>query len=218
MVQDITGIVVCYNTKGFMEIAYNSIRKFYPNLPIMIINGSDLESSCTPYLYSISSKITKIVTIGYNIGHGRGLDYGIKKVKTKYALLFDSDIRMLKPPINNMLKLMKKGSFGVGSVMKIGYDGNNCGKSLHHKDEGCLSYLHPFFQIINVSNYKKYHRYVHHGAPCYLTMIDIHKRKLSKKILINFPVHDFVEHYNRGTRNYRRSKGMSQIPGGWELE
>lgn len=219
MVQDITGITVCYNTKGFMEIAYNSIRKYHPNMPILIINGSDLNNSCTLYLYSIMSDKTEIVMLGYNIGHGRGLDFGINRVKTKYAMLFDSDIKMLKSPVRQMLRLMRKDTFGVGSISRIGFDGNDCGKMPRHEIEGCLLYLHPFFQIINVANYKKYHRYVHHGAPCYLTMIDIHKRELSDKILIDFPgLGNDIKHYVRGTRNYRKSKGMEQIVGQWEYE
>ncbi|MHA1360648.1 MAG: glycosyltransferase [Candidatus Helarchaeota archaeon] len=219
MVQDITGITVCYNTKGFMEIAYNSIRKFHPDMPILIINGSDLNNPCTLYLYSIMSKNTEIVMMGYNIGHGRGLDFGINRVKTKYAMLFDTDIKMLKSPVNEMLGLMDDNSFGVGKIIKIGYDGIDCGKRSYHKTEGCLLYLHPFFQIINIANYKKYHRYVHHGAPCYLTMIDIHKKKLSKKILKEFPnLKSYIKHYSKGTRNYRRSVGLKQIVGQWEVK
>lgn len=219
MVQNITGISVCYNTKGFMKQSYDSIRKFHPNMPILIINGSDPNNSCTLYLFSIMSKKTTIFMPGYNIGHGMGLNLGINRIKTKYAMLFDSDILMLASPVRKMLKKMKNDSFGVGSISKIGFDGVDCGKKPHHKIEGCLSYLHPFFQIINVTNYKKYHRYVHHGAPCYLTMIDIHRKGLSGKILKNFSsLQNYVRHYNRGTRNYRRSRGMEQIVGQWEKE
>ena len=155
MVQNITGITVCYNTKDFMKAAYDSIRKFHPDMPIVVVNGSDLNDPCTLYLSSIRSNNTKVMAMGRNIGHGRGLDYGIRRVNTKYAMLFDTDIEMLKSPVKQMLNKMEDDSFGIGSVSKIGYDGNNCGKSKGHKIKGCLSYLHPFFQIINVANYLK---------------------------------------------------------------
>jgi len=126
---------------------------------------------------------------------------------------------MSRSPVRQILRLMKEDTFGVGSVSRIGFDGNDCGRMPHHETEGCLLYLHPFFQIINVANYKKYHRYVHHGAPCYLTMIDIHKKKLSDRILIDFPkMKDYIKHYVSGTRNYRRLRGMKQIAGQWETE
>jgi len=219
MVQDITGITVCYNTKDLMKAAYDSIRKSHPDMPIVIVNGSDINDPCTLYLYSIRSNRTKVMAMGYNIGHGRGLDFGIRRISTKYAMLFDTDIEMLKSPVKQMLKKMREDTFGIGGIGKIGYDGNDCGRMPRHEKEGCLSYLHPHFQIINVNNYKKYHRYVHHGAPCYLTMIDIHKRGLSDKILIEFPdLKRYIKHYTRGTRNYRKSRGMPQIVGQWEFE
>jgi len=217
MGQNITGITVCSNTKDLIERAYTSVRKFHPEMPIIIIDGSSPKDPCADYVKSLISNLTTVVSLGYNIGHGKGMCMGIEKAKTKYALIFDSDIKMLKSPAKKMLKLMEEDTFGVGRIIKIGYDGIDCGKRQHHKTEGCVLYLHPFFHIINVENYKKYHRYVHHGAPCYLTMIEIHKKNLAEKILKEFPdLFSYIEHYSKGTRNYRKSIGMKSIEGKWE--
>jgi len=209
--QDITGITVCYNTKDLIERAYNSVRKFHPQMPIIIIDGSNPKDPCADYVKSLVSNLTTVVSLGYNIGHGRGMCMGIEKAKTKYALIFDSDIEILKSPVDQMLTMMEKDAFGVGGMSKIGFDGVNYGKRPQHRKTDCVLYLHPFFQLININNYKKYHRYVHHGAPCYLTMIDIHKRGLSQKILIEFPdLGTYVKHYHRGTRK------ITAIKGNWE--
>jgi len=217
--KDITGITICYNTKELIERAYNSVRRFHPDMPIIIIDGSDRNNPCFRYVQGLKSDNTKVLSLGYNIGHGRGMHLGITKAKTIYALVFDSDIEMIKSPIPQMQNMMKEDMFGVGSIGNIGFDGYDYGKKPYHKKEGSVSYLHPVFQLININNYKKYHPYVHHGAPCYLTMIDIHKRNLSDKVLVNFPnLELFVRHYNRGTRNERKSHKLREIEGGWDYK
>ncbi len=217
MAKDVTGITVCCNTKGLIERAYNSVRRFHPEMPIIIINGSDPKSPCTAYMQNLCSEKTEIISAGRNVGHGKGMCIGIDRVKTKYALIFDSDIEMLKSPVSQMLGMMEDDTFGVGSVCKTGFDGFGYGKRSQHKKEGWILYLHPHFQLINICNYRKYHRYVHHGAPCYLTMLDIHKKGLSEKILKEFPrLKNFIKHYHRGTRNERTKHGLSEIEGGWQ--
>lgn len=219
MVKDVTGITVCYNTKDPMKRAYESIRKFYPNMPIIIINGSDANDPCTHYVKSLISDLTTVISLGRNISHGRGMHMGISQAKTKYALIFDSDIEMLKSPISQMLMMMEDDTFGVGLIAKTGFDGYDYGKKPQHKKTGYMLYLHPYFQLINISNYKNFHRYVHHGAPCYLTMLDIYKKGLSEKILKEFfGLNDFIRHRFRGTRRERADRGLSEIEGNWEYK
>lgn len=206
MIKEITGIVVCHNTKDLMRRTYTSVRKFHPHMLIIIVDGSDPEDPCASYVKSLASDKTKVISLGYNIRHGRGMCMGINKVKTKYALIFDSDIKMLESPVDRMLEMMEKDTFGVGIVSRTGFDGRGCGLSSDHKRTGCISYLHPYFHLINIENYKKFHSYVSHGAPCIVTMIDIHKKGLSKKILKHFPQLNkiFVKHYSMGTRKIVR--------------
>jgi len=226
MAQEVTGITVCYNTKDLIERAYNSVRKFHPDMPIIIIDGSDPKNPCASYVKSLVSDKTKVISLGYNIGHGRGLCMGINQAKTKYALIFDSDIEMLKSPVSQMLGMMEKDTYGVGYNEKAGFDGFVYGIHRHHAQEGWMFYLHAFFQLINIANYKKFHPYVHHGAPCYLAMLDIHKRGLSNKILKEFPglghskgaSREYIRHELNGTRGLRQRKGLAPIEGGWEFK
>jgi len=216
MAQDITGITVCFNTKDLIERAYNSVRKFHPDMPIIVIDGSDVRDPCTSYVQNLQSEKTAIISLGYNTSHGRGMCMGIDQTKTKYAMIFDSDIEMLKSPVNQMLAMMEEDTFGIGQIVKTGFDGINYGLNPHHKKTGYMLYLHPHFQLINISNYKIFHPYVHHGAPCYLTMLDVHKKGLSEKILKDFPeLGTFVKHYHRGTRNiikaYRNAGKERQV-------
>jgi len=231
--RNITGITVCCNTKNLMKRAYESVRRSHPDMPIIIIDGSDPENPCASYVKSLSSKITTTVSLGHNIGHGKGLCMGIDQAKTKYALIFDSDIEMLKSPVNRMLEMMEEDTFGIGYIEKTGFDGFEYGSHAAHKNQSWMPYLHPYFQLINIENYRKFHPYVHHGAPCFLTMRDIYNRGLSNIIIKEFPglghssgkgwnwegrPRKYIRHDTRGTRDERLSRNLGEIKGPWEYK
>jgi hypothetical protein len=190
----ITGITVCWNTKGLMERAYNSIRKFYPEMPVIIIDGSDAKDPCATYVRGLASDKTTVISLGYNIGHGKGMCMGIDKAKTPYALIFDSDIVLVADCLSTMMEKMRADSFGVGEVFPFA---DHCMKQ---ESVSAIPYLHPRFQLIDIRNYKRFRPYIHHGAPCLATMIDIYQRELSAQVLIDFPVDKYVRHTGRGTR------------------
>ena len=225
---DITGITVVYNTKDLLQRAYKSVRKFHRTMPIIIIDGSD-DKDCAEYVRSLSSDYTVVIQPGYNIGHGKGMDMGIRMVRTRYAMLFDTDIVMLKSPVAEMISMMKDDSFGIGWVTEIGKDGFDFGTFRTHKTP--VKYLHPYFHIIDVINYSKYMPYCHHGAPCYKTAIDIHIRNQSDR-LIQFPgltghtsgkganwvgkPNEWIQHDFGGTRRSNKRSNKLEIPGKWE--
>jgi len=231
----ITGITVCQNTKDFMERAYTSVRKFHPNMPIIIIDGSDKKDPCAAYVKSLASPLTTVCSLGCNIGHGKGMCMGIDKARTPYALIFDSDIEMLKSPVDGMMAMVEADTFGVGYTELTASDGFEWGAradsgEVHDKGEP-MKMLHPYFQLLSIANYRKYHPYVHHGSPCYLTALDIHKRGLTDKIIKEFPglghssgkgwvwegkPREYIRHDTAGTRNARLKKGQGEIEGNWE--
>ena len=213
----ITGITVCQNTRELVERSYNSIRKFHPEIPIIIIDGSNVNDPCAAYVRGLASDVTIVVSLGYNIGHGRGMCMGIEKAKTPYALMFDSDIEMLKPCLPEMLAMMEEDTFGVGDIDEKS-NLNPYVYGTHSPAEGFVRYLHPYFQLMNIENYKKYYPYVHHGGPCCWTMLDIHNQGLSGKILKQFPaMKEFVKHDFMGTRKTRMAKKLPEIEGKWEV-
>jgi glycosyltransferase involved in cell wall biosynthesis len=227
-----TGLCVSYNTKDLLKRAIESILKFHPSLPILIIDGSDKDNPCYQYVQSIKSNQIQVIQLGVNIGHGKGMDLGIRRIQTQYALIFDTDIVMLKSPLSEMLRLMERDSFGCGWVTEIGTDGYDYGTFPHQKKDGPVKYLHPYFQLVDVKNYKKYYPYVQHGAPCYKTMIDIKRRGLSNKILKHFTgltghtngkganwvgtPSEYIQHDFGGTRMANKAAGKKEIIGVWD--
>lgn len=232
--KNVIGITVCWNTDWLIERSIKSIRKFHPELNIFVVDGSDEENDCYKYLNSIQDNFLRVWHVGKNIGHGRGMDAAIRQVKFPYVLFFDSDIEMIKSPLSGMLALMEKDTYGVGYFERVGYDGFDYGAHRSHQRQSPVKYLHPYFQLVQVSEYKKFKPYIHHGAPCVSAMLDIHKRGLSDKILKEFPglghtagnglswkpcagefiIHD-VSAFG-GTGKMRREMGLEHIEGAWE--
>ncbi len=226
----ITGITVCYNSKDFIERAYTSMRKFHPDMPIIIIDGSDAADKCAHYTKTLKSALTTVVSLGYNVGHGKGMCMGIDAARTPYALMFDSDIEMLKSPVDAMLEMMEPGTYGVGYTEKTAFDGHEYGARAQHKGQESMKMLHPYFQLLSIANYRKFHPYVHHGAPCYLAARDIHDQGLTDNIIKEFPglghssgkgfvwtgqEREFIRHDAAGTRHIRSRAGLNEIEGNW---
>jgi hypothetical protein len=231
---NIIGITVCWNTRDLIERSISSIRQFHPYMNLYVVDGSNKGNECYSYLDAISGRHTKVWHTGWNIGHGRGMHQAICKVNMPYVLFFDSDIEMVKSPLQGMLDMMDIGIFGVGYTERVGYDGFDYGVHPHHKKQTPVKYLHPYFQLVQTNEYKKYKPYIHHGAPCISTMMDIHRRGLSDIVIKEFPglghtsgqglswnpcageyiIHD-VEGFG-GTGKMRRILGLPHIEGEWE--
>lgn len=231
-INDVTGIVVTHNTKELIRRALESIRKYYHRLRIIVIDGSDYNDPCRNYLMGIADELTEVIFCDENIGHGRGMDLGIEICTTPLALIFDSDIEMLRPPIEEMVAMIETETYGVGYFEKTAYDGYEYGAKKEHQGKPFMMMLHPFFHLLQISQYYKYHPYVHHGAPCYKAALDIHLKGMEKKVYKVFPnlghtsgkgwCWDAIEpvwirHDTAGTRKARRKNGKPEIEQGWEM-
>jgi hypothetical protein len=226
-----TGIVVVYNTKEIFQRAYESIRQHLPALPLIIVDGSEVKNPCAEYVNSLRSPLNTVYQLGYNIGHGRGMHYGLTRCTTKTALLFDSDIVMLKNPITEMASLLGCFTYGVGWVYAIGRDGFDYGTPARGHITP-IPYLHPYFMLLNMRQYFNFAPFVHHGAPCYKAMIDIFDRGLSKELVVPFSgltghtsgqganwtgkPNEYIRHDFGGTRKANKMVGKNEIIGRWE--
>jgi len=200
-------------------------------MQIIIIDGSDPDDPCRKYAASLASAVTTVGLAQGNIGHGRGMDAAIRMCKTRFALIFDSDIVMRKSPVQAMLEMMDPDTYAVGYMEKTGLDGYEYGAKPQHKRQDHMWMMHPFFHLLQIQNYFKFHPYVHHGAPCFKAALDIHNQGLTDKVLKRFPglghTHgkgwcwtsvpgEWILHDTAGTRKDRVRRGKQEIEQGWE--
>ena len=235
--ENVTGICVTYKYRDLIERAYDSIRIFHPDMKIIIVDGSnanDRTHNCYEYLDSIVCEKTKIYHMNYNVGHGRGLHYGIKKVNTPFVLTFDSDIIMTKSPLKEMLSMFEPDTYGVGYCEKTDLWGFDYGAIPSHMSKGWMKYLHPYFCLIQIKEYYKYDSMIHHGAPAVKAMLSIYKKGISDKVIKEFPglghssgkgfswtsaPREFIQHDVGGfggTGRRRIQEGLPHIEGSWE--
>lgn len=196
----LTAITIVHNTKALLQTAIGSYRQWHDHR-IVVINGSDPGSECDLYVkQEIKSQFKGVYThnIGHNIGHGPGMHYALERITTPYALIFDSDVRVVSPrAVDDMLfmahKITQCGDrlYGIGEICHADENGRNA--------ERGIRYLHPYFVLINVREYFNWPAFVHHGAPCYKAMNALHKAGKSD-MLVEYNVRESVQHEWKGTR------------------
>ena len=233
-IPSISALTVCFETANLLFTAYETFRAFNPDMPLTIVDGSAPGSDCYKYVEKLTARDRKVAAmqVGYNIGHGHGMHYGIHKAETDLILIFDSDVEFLKNPVPEMLELISPNRYGVGWVYEIGPDGYDYGTFPNHLQHGPIPYLHPYFHLLNREMYGRFLPYCHHGAPSYRAMKDIYEHGLSAQLLVNFdgltghskgegmnwkarePV--YIRHDFGGTRTANRKRGLKEVPGTWE--
>lgn len=231
---DITGVSVFWNTPELVDRSYKSLRLFHPDMKIIIVDGSPKGSACYQRLDDIQDPRLDVYHLERNIGHGRGMNFGLLKVQTPFVLFFDSDIEMVKSPLQRMLDMIENDTYGVGYIELVGRDGNDYGAFPVHKKQKPVKYLHPYFQLVQVKETKRYKPFIHHGAPCITTMLDIDRKNLSNQVLKEFPglghtngcgiswspcAGEYVKHDVAGfgmTGRKRVEHGLPHIEGIWE--
>jgi len=183
----ISGVVVSYQGWELLDRALESVRKFYPDLEILVIDGSP-DGETREYVKGLDNTLL----VDFNISHGRGLHLGVTIAPSDYVLCFDSDIEIIKPPLEDMMKLMDRETFGVGKTIEL-----PC--SNWYVDIGKkVTYLYPHFHIINRYVYRKFLPYVHSAAPGQITFIDI-ARQNKENVLKYFDVDSHVIHHQGST-------------------
>lgn len=116
-----------------------------------------------------NSNIT-VYHVGYNIGHGKGLDMGISKINTDLVVCMDSDAVVIDVGIIEEMKLlMDNNIYGCGLVVKVDENGKT--------SQIGIDYLHPYFCMFKKSTYKQYNPFINHGAPFLSTMKSINNIK-----------------------------------------
>jgi len=186
-ISNVTGITVCCDTRVLLEKSLHSVRQFYPDMPIIIIDCSNPGNSCGPYARSLASALTTVISPGSNISHGPGMNLGIENAKTRYALMFDTDSELLEPCVGEMLAMMEEDTFGVGYLIPTLFSGfGTWYPNPPPAEKIWMPYLHPYFQLIDIQNYRKFPPYINSGAPCTPTMLAIYNQGLSDKILKQF--------------------------------
>jgi glycosyltransferase involved in cell wall biosynthesis len=234
---EVTALTVSYNTPDYLDRLLSSFRRFY-DIPYMVIDGSDKEN--WEKIKDFDKKYDiELIHFDYNIHHGPGLAYGIKKITTPQALLVDSDIIIhSKGWLEIMTSELKKSSYGSGDIQKEYYmRPEEVNKAMHYgrgrdrrrkfvkvrtQKQVWIDYLHPAFALINREIALQFPMPIKGGAPLIMAMKAIDDNGLSKSILqrSDLVTEDFWKHTKKYIQHNEDCKGMGTVvrTGGYHLE
>lgn len=136
---DITLITCSFNTPVVTHNMLKSFVHFHPECPILVCENSTNDDTSDILLRSS-------VPFFINKGglHGPSVDLLLERVKTKYALLVDTDVIFLRNHDQVFDQLCSQDVSLMGDIV-----GDRAGKLLHLR-------VHPWHCFINVENIRKH--------------------------------------------------------------
>jgi glycosyltransferase involved in cell wall biosynthesis len=195
---NLTALTVVYNTADLLIASVGSFQRFYPNIPLLIMNNSDPDHECTDVAKEYEHKYQNISLFNYeeNQGHGHAVNDGICMINTDYIYYFDSDVNMkVEGLLEAMMAVVDKTTYAVGKIIYT----DICGRNIRNEFEGeRVKYLFPAACLINRSVYHEYHPWTRYGLPPFKAYLEIHKK--DDEILKEFPIFSYATHLSGGTR------------------
>ena len=199
-IQDITALMVVYKTKDLVVRSYESIRKFYPTLKLMIIDNSGGDE-CTKYLEELFDKdpFLQLIKNEKNEGHGSSVHQGIGLIETDLVLMMDSDTEVVSlGGIEGMLDLMTPEVYGVGKIIKTDLGGRNVPDDFNKWET--IDFLLLSVGLINKNQYYNFSQFTRFGLINFKANREINQKGLSNQLFKEFPILGYIHHYPGGTR------------------
>lgn len=184
---DITAIVVESNTLDLTRRCLDSLRHYYPALPLILVDNASDDGSRELVVELAGQQGNTAILNDRNVGHGPGMHQALMICQTTKALLLDSDCEVRSGYWLEMMLL--ENAYLIGKQVYVDYGG-----IIRKTGE---SYIHPACAVIDVPAYKTLPPFNHHGMPC---MLNEREAKRQGYSLMDFDVDVYVYHVWAGTR------------------
>lgn len=133
--KDITVLTCNYNTNRETPNMLASLINVSENLPKVVVMNTSTIDEC-----ELPLQVNTIPYYNYRGGtHGEAVNLGLRKVKTRYVLLVDSDIIFLKDPTPAFEKFKESGCALMGKVV-----GDCAGKKLYPRVEPWCCFIDTY--------------------------------------------------------------------------
>jgi len=108
----VTLLTVNWNTEVLVDRLLRSFRRFYDaDLPVVVVDNSPQNGGRARF----RAEGARCITSGVNLGHGLGLDLGMRYVETEYTLVCDPDTVILSPRFRTEIE-SRLEKFGVAAA------------------------------------------------------------------------------------------------------
>jgi glycosyltransferase involved in cell wall biosynthesis len=187
-------VLICQRKTGdITKLCLESLLRFYPDIPILIVDGDSQDESVLYLEYK--AILHPNIKIWHHSGpnsHGVTMHEAIMgHITTEYVLLMDSDIISMRHGyIEGMLQqLINEKMYATGSLML--QTRRNYAIGIPDDENDVLRYAHPSCSLYHVPTYKTLAPFTDHGAPCIYNMLDAELKGLQ---IGYWPVDKYVAH------------------------
>ena len=191
---DISVLIINYQTPDLLDKAVNSFLKFYPDIRIIVFdngskdNSSEIIKGFVEKHSNIQAHFSK-----KNIFHGPAMDFALRNlVKTKYCFILDSDTETLKGGfLEEMKNILEKSenNYAIGSE-------ENVNKRGFLDADGKIRIIISPFMLLKKSIYLKFSPFIHHGQP---VMFNFNEAAKNGYAIFNYPIEEYINHLWQGT-------------------
>jgi GT2 family glycosyltransferase len=196
--------VVCINfqTPDLLEVAVESFRKFYPAMPLLLVDNGSKDTS-TEKIHQLEKKysgFTRSLLIEKNVFHGPAMHRAIDTVSNEHVFFLDSDTETRQGGfLEKMIaEFTPQKVYAVGRIDTVNRRG-------FHSDEGTPIVLSPFM-MLRRKLYHEFPAFEHRGMP---TLRNFAAAQRQGYVLKSFPVEKYIAHFGRGTASrYGYGLGM----------
>ena len=189
----VAAVTVHYQTPNMLRLAVESFRKYYPAIPLLIIDNGSNEAG-RHAVQDIESKypaVTRAVYLPENIFHGPAMHRAMGEVAEDLVFFFDTDTEMLQGGLlETMASLFEQDLllYAAGKTAVVNARG-------FHAAEGTTIVQTPSM-MIRRSLYHQLPPFEHRGMPTLANFQLAHRMKYR---FADVPVEHSIRHDGRGT-------------------
>jgi len=203
-----TVICVNFKTPDLTRDCVSSLRQFYPNVKIILIDNGGCGASLRMVRQLGEMYDLTVIENRDNIGHGPALNQGIRLATTPYVFTLDSDTRIEKGGFIEEMTGRFKADAGLFALGWLRYTGKNGVATPKQELQRGMKYVHPYACMLDREKYLGLSvGFIHSGAPATALMNAAGEAGYG---LEDFPVNKYIWHKVAGTRGCFR--GQCNVP------
>jgi len=149
-IRDITIVITSFKSDEIIRNCLNSIGKQYQVILVENSNNSELKKSIEREFTNVECILT-----GENLGYGKANNIGLKKVKTKYALILNPDTTIYSSTLENFFKTAKLiPDFAIIGPLIQEKNNENNKIDLKNSSPVLVNNVKGFAMFLNLSEFK----------------------------------------------------------------
>ena len=192
-IKDITVVITSFNSGETIELCLNSIDKLCKVIVVENSNNSKFQKDIEEKFSNVECILT-----GDNFGYGKANNIGLKKTKTKYALILNPDTTLHPLTIDNFLEIIKKiPDFALIGPYIQGQEKDNNEKNLNPK---LVKNIKGFAMFLNIEQFKDV-GFFDENFFIYFEEIDLCKRLIDNKKKIYLVPEIQIKHLGAQSHN-----------------